>query len=196
MPWLENRLNRKLCALIDPKATSDDKPDSNNLRIKGQKVYYIKQRKEQSAKAENFTHILKCKCEEAHLIDGKCLNTCRIEFGWPPLENQKDSEFLALLSGLIPIDYYDLTFFNSQQPCIHNWIASLKISFLPDVNLSFTMHPDERLDDMQFQEKYGGRVMARYTLNNLEDGEWINDEVDDNNMDGLRLSLPAWAVPT
>ena len=61
------------------------------------------------------------------------------------------------------------------------------------------MHPDEWLDDMQFQEKYGERVMARYMLDSLEDGEWINDEVDDDNMDDdyveeLRLSLPA--VPT
>lgn len=102
-----------------------------------------------------------------------------------PPENQKDSEFLALPSGL-PIDYYDPVFFNSQQPRIRNRIASLKISFLPNVELSFTGHPHERLSDAEFLEKYGTMVMARYTQDDLaalEDGEWINDEDIDDDMD-------------
>ena len=163
--------------LIDAKATSNDEADPANMRIKGWKVFYIKKRRECSSQAEAFIRLLDLKREEEAALNGKRV---REHIRLVPDGEQKFSDFAAIPSHL-PIDYYDPNFYNSLQPRMRDRIAIQKISFLPDVSESFGNHPDEKLSDSAFMEKYASGVLSQYRMDDLSgfEEEWLDDDDDE-----------------
>jgi hypothetical protein len=95
---------------------------------------------------------------------------------------------LRLPEGM-PIDYFDPDFYNALQPRLRDRITNTKVAMLPDVEHSFLRSADEKLDDKQFNAKYGNDIIAKYQLveeGELEDfegeEEWLADDDEDAEM--------------
>lgn len=118
------------------------------------------------------------KHEEEAALNGKRV---RERIRLVPDQEQKLLDFTAIPSQL-PINYYKPDFFNGLQPRICDQIAMHKISLLPNVSESFGNHPDERLSDSAFMDKYASEVLNRYRLDDLsglDTEEWLEDDEDD-----------------
>jgi hypothetical protein len=172
----ENNYPQRYRDLIDPKATSDDELDSTGLTVKNSKVYWIRRRPERSVNAEAWIRLLDQKREQSIRRDPS--KRWRERLRLVP-DVPQDSDFQILPQGL-PIDYFDPDFFNELQPRLRSSTAIQKVALLPDAKLSFARHPDEKLSDEAFMEKYGADVLARYDFSDLieeqDEEEWIVDD--------------------
>ena len=105
-------------------------------------------------------------------------------------ENQKDTELLALPQGM-PIDYFDPPFFNNLQPRLRQCVTNGQVALLPNVDLSFTGIPDEKISDEKFMDKYAMSVLKQYNLvgkgelDGADEDEWMidGDDRDDGDED-------------
>ncbi|MBW0587812.1 hypothetical protein O181_127527 [Austropuccinia psidii MF-1] len=89
----------------------------------------------------------------------------------------------------LPIDFYDPSWFNNCPPGQKTTVAdSFNIAFLPDASQSILgiQHPDERLNDQNFTEKYWEKCAEYYDLSHeiaREDEDLESDDsaiIDDN----------------
>jgi hypothetical protein len=150
--------------------------------IKGQKVFLINKRPERSSEFETFIQLLDKKQYETAQVDPRKRWRERPR-ELPP--QPKQTSYPALPCN-IPIDYFHHEYFNFLQPRLRYHVTNAKITLLPDVSLSFSGAPDERLTDQAFNNKYGTQVLEKYNLvelngdeSNMDNG-WLVD--DDANM--------------
>jgi hypothetical protein len=141
--------------------------------VKGPKEYHIKKRQERSTEFETWIRLLDKKREEDARRDPsrRWRERLRIVPG-----DQKNSEFLVLPTGM-PVDYFDPLFFNGLQPRLRHSLTTGKVALLPDISQSFSGHPDERISDAKFTEKYEDSVLVKYDL--VDEGELDGPDDDD-----------------
>lgn len=107
--------------LIDPKTTSDDEPDPDDVTNNGQLIYWIRKRPECSGEANIFIRKLDQDREHAARLDPSQRWQERLRM-LPP-DNQKDTLFPTLPLS-IPIDYYNPDFYNKLPPRLRSRVAT------------------------------------------------------------------------
>ncbi|KNZ48883.1 hypothetical protein VP01_534g8 [Puccinia sorghi] len=97
----------------------------------------------------------------------------------------------------VPLDFYDSESFNKLQPNIRDVVADINsVAFLPESSdmLQGTRHPNEKLSDKQFTEKYWGELTKKYDLthvieDNNNDSNSSNQDSNDGSYCGDEINL-------
>ena len=105
-----------------------------------------------------------------------------------PDSDQKDTAFPALPLNM-PIDYFHPSVFNKLQPHLRRRAAVPQIALLPDAKLSFTRHPDELLNDKDFNNKYGSTILKEYKVDDHDLGLFGEDDEEDDDWEDNDLEL-------
>ncbi|MBW0504760.1 hypothetical protein O181_044475 [Austropuccinia psidii MF-1] len=90
-----------------------------------------------------------------------------------------------------PIDFYDPTWFNNFPVGKKTILAdAFKVDFLPNASQSIrgVQHPDERLSDQNFTEKYWEKNTEKYELSNEISSEDEDSESDYNEAESIEES--------
>ncbi|KAF4615913.1 hypothetical protein D9613_006379 [Agrocybe pediades] len=176
----ENGYPPRYLRLIKTKATSDDEADPDDLKIGGRAVYWINRRPERSVEAEVFIRSLDIAREEDVRRDPSRRWKERLRLVRD--EGRSKDTFFPALPPSMPIDYYAPEFFNRLQPRLRSKVSDMTIAIPPNPSTAFDRHPDLKLSDAEFQNKYGAEVFSRYELSDLPDAdeeEFADDEDDE-----------------
>ncbi|MBW0558152.1 hypothetical protein O181_097867 [Austropuccinia psidii MF-1] len=167
---------RYLKVLSKRDAHSDDEYITKN-------TYKIKKLVFRSDNANKFMRRVDEEIEKAERIQGKrSRRRIRIEADPPEL-----SPYSQPPKGL-PIDFYDSKWFNDCPIGEKTVLAdSFKVAFLPNASQSIRgiQHPDERLSDRKFTEKYWEKCTASYDLSHEISKEDDGSESDDDESESI-----------
>ncbi|MBW0539279.1 hypothetical protein O181_078994 [Austropuccinia psidii MF-1] len=92
----------------------------------------------------------------------------------------------------LPIDFYDPSWFNSGSAGQKTIPAnSFNVSFLPNASQSLrgAQHPDERLGDRKFTNKYWDQLIEPYDISHKIPNEEELDETDEETYDDSEVGL-------
>ncbi|MBW0581405.1 hypothetical protein O181_121120 [Austropuccinia psidii MF-1] len=148
---------------------------SDDERIPGSNKYHIKTLECQSKNASLFMQRVDEEISKAEKDNGKTSNRRERLIPDEPLK----SVCTRVPKGL-PIDFYDPSWFNSRSAGHKTLIAdAFNIAFLPDASQSLRgiQHPNERLGDKKFTDKYWDQVIDRYDISHEIPNE---EELDDS----------------
>ncbi|MBW0476128.1 hypothetical protein O181_015843 [Austropuccinia psidii MF-1] len=160
---------RYLKVLANPDAHSDDELDANSNK------YMIKKVECRSEKANQFMRRIDEEIEKAQNAERK---------GNQRRQRHMPADGMASISKYapkgLPIDFYDPDWYNNRTAGQKRSFAdSYNVAFLPDASKSLlgNQHPDERLSDKRFTQKYWEEVIEAYDISH----EMVNDDnVDDS----------------
>ena len=161
---VDNGLPRRYQLLLgDPKGTSDDEkdPDSN--------VYHIKKKLGRSDRTEAFIRLI----DDMRMQSARFLGKHKTERVRVIPAVQKASRLLVL-PDKVPLDYYDVDFYNSLP-------LSVRRGITPD-NPLIALHSDnekilcsprdksEKMSDANFMKAYGNAILEQYHVPGSDDG--------------------------
>ncbi|KNZ53516.1 hypothetical protein VP01_3217g2 [Puccinia sorghi] len=97
----------------------------------------------------------------------------------------------------LPLDFYNPEWFNDLQPNVRDLVADThSVAFLPKSSemLQGTRHPDEKLSDKRFSEKYWAQNTTKYDLTHLiednqDDSDSGNEDSNDSSYCGEEVDL-------
>ncbi|MBW0575620.1 hypothetical protein O181_115335 [Austropuccinia psidii MF-1] len=165
--------------LSETDAHSDDEYISKN-------TYKINKLDFRSQKANILMRRVDEEIEKAELIEGKrSKRQNRIEVDSPNVSTNSQPP-----KGL-PIDFYDPTWFNNCPVGKKTILAdAFKVAFLPNASQSIrgVQHPDERLSDRNFTEKYWEINTEKYDLSHEIAREDEDSESDYNEAESIEES--------
>ncbi|MBW0529711.1 hypothetical protein O181_069426 [Austropuccinia psidii MF-1] len=160
--------NRYLKILAEPEAHSDDEYDPIS------KKWMIKKIECRSQKATIFMRRVDEEIAKSENPDGK--GATKRERHIP---EDSDAMVTKSIPKGLPIDFYDPDWFNDRTAGQKRNADTFKIAFLPDASKSLLgkPHPDERLSDKRFTDKYWAEAIQEYDISH----EIFNDdELDDS----------------
>ncbi|CAH7670390.1 hypothetical protein PPACK8108_LOCUS5092 [Phakopsora pachyrhizi] len=106
-------------------------------------------------------------------------------------KTSRDSICVRVPKGL-PIDFYNAEWFNDCSPAQKTVIAdTYSVAFLPDATKSIRekQHPDEKLSDKRFSDKYWDQATVAYDLSHEIAKEDDDDNSDDSFADNKSINL-------
>ncbi|MBW0588768.1 hypothetical protein O181_128483, partial [Austropuccinia psidii MF-1] len=154
---------------------------SDDERIPGSQKYYIKTLPCRSHNANLFMRRVDEEIIKSEQDSGKTSSRRERIIPHEPLK----SVGTRVPKGL-PIDFYDPSWFNSRSAGQKTITAdAFNVAFLPDASQSLrgAQHPDERLGDRKFTDKYWDILIEPYDISHEIPNEEELDETDEETYD-------------
>ncbi|MBW0542805.1 hypothetical protein O181_082520 [Austropuccinia psidii MF-1] len=135
---------------------------SDDEKAPGKKTYFIKKMKFRSQNATIFMRRVDEEIEKAEEDNGKSGHRRLREV--PPIQSNSIG---TRVPKRLPIDFYDPEWYNSRTAGKKTISAdTFNVAFLPDASMSIrgNQHPDEKLNDRRFSEKYWDQLIEPYDI--------------------------------